>query len=166
MSLEDWQKFGWLKAHKTNRGEIAELVGIADRDIKASGTESLHYDWRFNIAYNAALQLANAALAASGYRVEHGGNQHYRAIDSLSLTLGTDSGTIRKFEMSDTVRTLKLAGGRLRPMVPHGRLGPRGKKTSSVQLAVQNGYQSRIFGGLGAVRAIESSRLSGVSSSN
>ncbi len=75
-----------------------ELVGIADRDIEASNTEDLHDDWRFNIAYNAALQLANAALAASGYRVEHGGNQHYRAIDSLSLTLGTDAATIKKFE--------------------------------------------------------------------
>lgn len=99
VSLEDWRKFGWLKAHKTSRGEIAELVGIADRDIEASGTEALHDDWRFNIAYNAGLQLANAALAASGYRVEHGGNQHYRAIDSLSLTLGTDSATIKKFEV-------------------------------------------------------------------
>jgi len=76
-----------------------ELVDIADRDIEASNTDSLHDDWRFNIAYNAALQLANAALAASGYRVEHGGNQHYRAIDSLSLTLGTDSPTIKKFEV-------------------------------------------------------------------
>lgn len=99
LTLENWQKFGWLKAHKASRAEIAELVGIADRDIEASKTESLHDDWRFNIAYNAALQLANAALAASGYRVEHGGNQHYRAIDSLSLTLGTDSATIKKFEI-------------------------------------------------------------------
>lgn len=99
MSLENWQKFGWLKAHKTSRAEIVELVGIADRDIEASNTEDLHDDWRFNIAYNAALQLANAALAASGYRVEHGGNQHYRAIDSLSLTLGTDAATIKKFEV-------------------------------------------------------------------
>jgi len=33
-------------------------------------------------------------------RVSRGawGNQHYRAIDSLSLTLGTDSATIKKFE--------------------------------------------------------------------
>ena len=42
MSLENWQKFGWLKAHKTSRAEIVELVGIADRDIEASNTEDLH----------------------------------------------------------------------------------------------------------------------------
>src|SRR5713226_8399067 len=99
MSLENWQKFGWLKAHKTNREEIVDLVGVADRDLAASNTPSLHDDWRFNIAYNAALQLANAALAASGYQVERGGNQHYRLIDSLSLTLGTDSATIKKFDI-------------------------------------------------------------------
>ena len=31
--------------------------------------------------------------------MEHGGNQHYRAIDSLNLTLGTDAATIKKFEV-------------------------------------------------------------------
>jgi hypothetical protein len=55
MSLEDWQKFGWLKVHKTNRNEIAELLAVADRDLGASKTPGLHNDWSFNIAYNAAL---------------------------------------------------------------------------------------------------------------
>jgi hypothetical protein len=53
-----------------------------------------------NIAYNAALQLATAALAANGYRVDRGGgNQHYRTIDALSLTLGTDAKTVKIFEI-------------------------------------------------------------------
>jgi hypothetical protein len=53
-----------------------------------------------NIAYNAALQLATAALAANGYRVDRGGgNQHYRTIDALSLTLGTDANTIKKLDI-------------------------------------------------------------------
>ncbi|MGA2609525.1 MAG: hypothetical protein ABSH01_18960 [Terriglobia bacterium] len=90
MSLADWQKFGWLKAHKTNRNEIAELMAVVDRDLAASKTPGLHNDWSFNIAYNAALQLATAALAASGYQAERA-NRHYRVIDSLSLTLGTDA---------------------------------------------------------------------------
>ena len=98
MSLEDWQKFGWLKAHKTNRNEIAELLAVADRDLGASKTPGLHNDWGFNIAYNAALQIATAALAASGYQAERA-NHHYRVIDSLSLTLGTDAGSIKKFDI-------------------------------------------------------------------
>jgi hypothetical protein len=66
MSLQEWFKFGWLKTHKTSRQEIADLFAVADRDLKACRTPELIADWRFNIAYNAALQLACAALAAAG----------------------------------------------------------------------------------------------------
>lgn len=44
--------------HKTNRNKIAELMVVVDRDLAASKTPGLHNDWIFNIAYNAALQLA------------------------------------------------------------------------------------------------------------
>jgi hypothetical protein len=44
------------------------------------------------------LQLATAALGISGYKAERG-NHHYRTIDSLAHTLGTDATTIRKFDM-------------------------------------------------------------------
>src|ERR1700758_5179631 len=94
VSLENWQKNGWLKAHQTSKNEIRDLVAIADRDIAAARTPGLHNDWSFNIAYNAALQVATAALAASGYQAERA-NHHYRVIDSLSLTLGTDAGNIK-----------------------------------------------------------------------
>ncbi len=73
-------------------------MAIADRDLSASKTPGLHHDWSFNIAYNAALQLATAALAACGYQAERA-NHHYRVIDSLSLTLGTDAETIKKFDI-------------------------------------------------------------------
>lgn len=34
-SFQDWLEFGWLKAHKTSRQEIADLFAVADRDIAA-----------------------------------------------------------------------------------------------------------------------------------
>jgi hypothetical protein len=43
------------------------------------------------------LQLASAALAISGYQAERA-NHHYRVIDSLAYTLGTDAATIKKFD--------------------------------------------------------------------
>ena len=55
-------------------------------------------DWRFAIAYNAALQLATAALAVSGYRAERE-NHHYRVIHSLEFTVGLEPATIRKFDV-------------------------------------------------------------------
>jgi hypothetical protein len=97
-SLKDWLKFGWLKEHQASRQEIADLLAVADRDLGASKTSGLHNDWRFNIAYNAALQLATAALAIAGYQAERS-SHHYRVIESLALTLGTDAATIKKLDM-------------------------------------------------------------------
>ena len=98
MSLPDWLKFGWLKEHRTSRQEIAELFAVADRDLKACKTPGLVSDWQFNIAYNAALQLASAALAAEGYEAERA-NHHYRVIHSLEFTLRVEGTTIRKFDV-------------------------------------------------------------------
>lgn len=89
MSLKDWEANGWLRAHQSSREEVAGLLAIVDRDIAAADLEALDDDWRFNIAYNAILQCALAALAVAGYRPEKGGgNHHYRALQSLELTLG------------------------------------------------------------------------------
>jgi len=63
MSLEIWAKNGWLRPHKITRQEIADLLKDAQRDLSA--------DWKFGIAYNAALQLCTILLNASGYRPEN-----------------------------------------------------------------------------------------------
>jgi len=97
-NFQDWLKFGWLKTHKTSREEIADLLAVADRDIAACQTPGLVADWRLNIAYNAALQLAVAALAAAGYRAERS-NHHYHVIQSLELTIGASASTIGKFDV-------------------------------------------------------------------
>jgi len=55
--------------------------------VLASGNTSLDSDWRFAIAYNAALQAAAVALKASGFDVPKGGGAHQRTIESLRLTI-------------------------------------------------------------------------------
>lgn len=87
MTLKNWENSGWLLRHKTTPQEIRDLLRIADRDLSDCETKGLSSDWRFNIAYNAALQLAIAALAANGYRTSRQAH-HYRSIQSLALTLG------------------------------------------------------------------------------
>ena len=96
--MQDWLKYGWLREHRSSRQEIADLFAVADRDLKACQTPALVPDWQFNIAYNAALQLAATALAAAGYDAERG-NHHYRIIQSLEFTLGLPAATIRKFDV-------------------------------------------------------------------
>lgn len=87
MSLEDWLSKGWLTKHKPSPREIAELFGVADRDLTDAQTKGLSPDSQLSIAYNAALQLATAALAAAGYRAAREAH-HYRVIQSLAYTIG------------------------------------------------------------------------------
>jgi hypothetical protein len=93
MNLADWLRMGWLVEHKTSEREIADLLALVERDLAASRLAGLDADWRLNIAYNAALQAATAALAASGYRATRD-SRHYRVLQSLALTVGADAALV------------------------------------------------------------------------
>jgi len=73
------------------------LFGLAERDLEACQTADLVTDWRFNIAYNAALQLATAALAAAGYEASRTAH-HLRVIRSLEFTLALSPNKIDLFD--------------------------------------------------------------------
>ena len=97
MSLRDWLKNGWLIEHQTSPQEIADLLSVADRDLHNCQTAGLSPDWKLNIAYNAALQMATAALAAAGYRAARDAH-HYRVIQSLAYTIRADARMITQFD--------------------------------------------------------------------
>jgi len=97
MSLSDWLDKGWLVKHRPDRREIRELLGIADRAIADAGVKGISPDARLSIAHNAALQLAIAALAATGYRAGHEAH-HYRAIQSLAFTIGASTDLIDQLD--------------------------------------------------------------------
>jgi hypothetical protein len=94
MSFQEWQKNGWLRPHKTSPHEIAGLLDVVKRDLATSADPKLDGDWRFAIAYNAALQCAALALKAAGYDVPKGGGAHHRTIESLRLTIGDDGSIV------------------------------------------------------------------------
>lgn len=96
MSLADWERHGWLVPHTTSRQEIANLLALVQRDLDDSRARDVSADWRFNIAYNAALQSAKAALAAAGYRIARGADAHNRTLESLGLTVGLDASSVRR----------------------------------------------------------------------
>ncbi len=89
MSLRDWADSRWLRPHATSREEIASLLGIVERDLADAG-QGISADWKFGIAYNAALRLCTVLLHAEGFRPERT-LQHYRTIQALGLILGSDS---------------------------------------------------------------------------
>jgi uncharacterized protein (UPF0332 family) len=112
VSLQDWLKSRWLIEHQTSRQEIADLLGMADRDLVQCRTPNLSPDWQLNIAYNAALQAATAVLAAAGYRAAREAH-HYRVIQSLAHTIKPDPVLIAqldKFRKKRNISDYERAG--------------------------------------------------------
>jgi hypothetical protein len=83
MSLQSWANNGWLRPHQTSPQEIKDLLAIVDRDL-ADAHGDISADWRFGIAYNAALKLCTILVHASGFRPEKT-LQHYRTIQANKL---------------------------------------------------------------------------------
>ena len=110
--MQDWLKSRWLIEHQTSRQEISDLLSMADRDLAQCRTPHLSPDWQLNIAYNAALQAAIAALAAAGYRAAREAH-HYRVIHSLAHTIEADPGLIiqlDKFRKKRNITEYEQAG--------------------------------------------------------
>jgi hypothetical protein len=105
--LRDWLKHSWLVEHETSAEEIAALLAIVERDLANAKVAGLSDDWKLNIAYNAALQAASAALAAAGFRAARE-QHHYRTIQSLALTIGWAADKVDRF---DRFRKKRNIGG-------------------------------------------------------
>ena len=99
MSLRQWRENGWLADHRTSPEEIRNLFDIAARDIRDAQSGALSTDNRFHLAYNAALQLAIAALSAEGYRPAKGQSHHLRAIESLRFTVVPPPELVDQFDV-------------------------------------------------------------------
>jgi hypothetical protein len=84
MSLADWLKNSWLVEHESSVEEIAALLAIVERDLANATLAGLSEDWKLSIAYNAGLQAATVALAATGYRAARE-QHHYRTITNIRL---------------------------------------------------------------------------------
>src|SRR2546429_6394776 len=113
MTLEQWAKNGWLRSHKSSKREISDLLAIVNRDLKdAEGNISA--DWKFGIAYNAALKLCTILLHSSGYRPEQKLG-HYRTLSALPLILGEsrkdDSGYLDACRAKRNTVEYDTAGG-------------------------------------------------------
>jgi len=88
MSLKQWVANRWLQEEPPSSHEIKNLLTIVERDLQDAAGD-ISADWRFGIAYNAALKLCTVLLRAEGYRAGHG-LQHYRTIVAMPLILGED----------------------------------------------------------------------------
>lgn len=78
---------------------------MVERDLADSAADQVSADWRLSIAYNAALQAATAALAASGYRASRD-QHHYRIIQSLRETIGAEESLVTALDVFRKKRNL------------------------------------------------------------
>ena len=87
MTSRQWTERGWLRPHTSSAQEVAGLLSIVDRDLLDAAQGGISADWRFGIAYNAALKLCTILIHAEGYRPERS-QYHYRTLAALPLILG------------------------------------------------------------------------------
>lgn len=90
MNLRQFSADGRLKRHQSSLREVRDLLGVVDRDLHDAAVEAISVDRRFQIAYQAALQLATIVLAASGYRTT-GKDHHWVTFRVLPELLGAKS---------------------------------------------------------------------------
>ena len=89
MTLANLLKIGRLKSHASNTAEIRRLLAAAARNLADARVAAVSDETRFDAAYKTIMQLALAAMLASGYRPSTSEPGHHQTlIQSLPLTVG------------------------------------------------------------------------------
>ena len=74
---------------------IRRLIEAAQSSLKDAKLKSLSNEGRFDLAYKAIMQSANAALQAKGYRVLTSKPGHHQLmLQALPLTIGLDKDSL------------------------------------------------------------------------
>lgn len=95
---------------------IKRLVTAAERNISDAKITAISAENRFDAAYKAIMQIANAALQANGYRTLTSKPGHHQVmIQSLSKTLGIDNDTVILLDMMRKQRNVADYSGDIVP---------------------------------------------------
>ena len=105
-----------LEQIKINHDAIKRLVAAAERNIADSKITTVSAENRFDAAYKAIMQIANAALQVNGYRTLTSKPGHHQTmIQSLSKTLEIDNNTVI---LLDVMRKQRNAADYLGDIIP------------------------------------------------
>jgi len=96
MTLDDLLRQRRLQMHRPSVQELANLLAKAQRDLGDAMVPDLSLDGRFIAAYNAALALATAVLAAAGYRAS-GAAHHATVFEALPIVMGEELRTASEY---------------------------------------------------------------------
>jgi hypothetical protein len=94
MTWSDWLKEGRVEAHKPARAEIIAQRRAAERLLGDAALAGLSAESRFQLAYDAALDLATIAVLASGHRIKTRVAHHQLTIEAAGFALGNETASL------------------------------------------------------------------------
>jgi len=99
MSLEAWREAGLAVSHEPTPEEIADLLAVAENDLRDAAIHELSPERKLGCAYGAILSAGRAALHAAGYRVPKSSpSHHHHVIQSLRYTVGLAPSVVLQVE--------------------------------------------------------------------
>ena len=106
MTLENLIGKG-LQREATNAAEIRRFLDKIALKLADARNEQISLDTRFDIAYEAVLQIGLAALRANGVRPDSRGGHHILALQTLNTTIAYPTKNLR---LLDEFRRQRAAG--------------------------------------------------------
>jgi hypothetical protein len=104
-----------LEREATDRAEIGRFLAKIERKLADSRASAISLDSRFDLAWEAALQVGLTALRANGLRTTSQAGHQALAIQTLDKTIGVDKDTIRLLETFRKNRSAGLYEGSFEP---------------------------------------------------
>lgn len=114
MTLENLVGKGLQKEAPTQE-EIQRLLAKAETRLADAANETISRESRFDLAYEALLQLAICALRANGYRPDSRGGHHVIALQGLAKSIGYPKEKIRLMDEFRRQRAIGLYDGSFDP---------------------------------------------------
>ncbi|NLI77342.1 MAG: DNA-binding protein [Candidatus Riflebacteria bacterium] len=96
-------------------GEPGRLLARAAIRLKDAGNDQISLESRFDLAYEALLQIGLAALRANGLRPDSRGGHHVLALQTLETTIGFPRQRLRLLDEFRRKRAAALDDGAFEP---------------------------------------------------
>jgi hypothetical protein len=104
-----------LEREATDRAEVARFLARIERKLTDSRSNAISLDSRFDLAWEAVLQMGLTALRANGLRTTSQAGHQALAIQTLDKSIGVDKDTIRLLETFRKNRSAGLYEGSFEP---------------------------------------------------
>ena len=114
MTLENLIGKG-LQQEPASPEELRRFLNKIATKLADAQSETLSLDSRFDLAYEALLQIGLAALRANGYRPDSRGGHHLLALQTLNTTIGYPREKLRLLDEFRRQRATGLYDGSFDP---------------------------------------------------